>query len=69
MVRLKAIYIDTKRVDSIFQFQYGAIEGILPANENDVPYPFQFQYGAIEGLFAAALRTFIGIISIPVWCD
>ncbi len=43
-----------------FQFQYGAIEGTMPAVIGAYGDPFQFQYGAIEGaaaLFAASVAS------------
>ncbi len=35
-----------------FQFQYGAIEGIVPFETRAALTAFQFQYGAIEGASA-----------------
>ena len=35
---------------SKLQFQYGAIEGVLPYKFNRNHHEFQFQYGAIEGI-------------------
>ena len=37
------------RITVEFQFQYGAIEGVLCASFHHPSPEFQFQYGAIEG--------------------
>gem|GEM_PF-2910913 len=52
----------------LFQFQYGAIGGILPVTSTGSITRFQFQYGAIGGP-SRFCPTNAYRISIPVWCD
>ena len=54
--------------ESLFQFQYGAIEGSRWEWHTVSPLLFQFQYGAIEGA-PKIIDGYWYEISIPVWCD
>ncbi len=49
MVRLKADLYRCVNARYLFQFQYGAIEGLLSVGFFGSLPLFQFQYGAIEG--------------------
>ncbi len=49
MVRLKDGEPVRKHNYKVFQFQYGAIEGLDAFNDLNSDTLFQFQYGAIEG--------------------
>ena len=56
MVQLRAFAMWVKGSDAIFQFQYGAIEGIGQLKHFTGQHSFQFQYGAIEGFFVSHLK-------------
>jgi len=68
MVRLKAISYSSSTGATVFQFQYGTIEGFVWITDEFLLITFQFQYGTIEGQIQINNINSIDI-SIPVWYD
>ena len=49
MVRLKVVAVTGLFLESLFQYQYGAIKGQTVTGSHPYISIFQYQYGAIKG--------------------